>query len=532
MAGRARALRKQAPQRSLEATLWDAADKMRGNPEASEYKHVALGLVFLKYISDAFEQRHDYLTEATADPTSEYYIPDSSRRHLIAESRDEYTSEAVFWVPAEARWSHIQERAKQPEIGTLIDKAMDAIERDNPSLKGVLPRNYARADIDKRLLGELVDLIGSIGFTEVDHGSDDVLGRVYEYFLGQFAKAEGQKAGAFYTPRSVVRLLVEMLEPFKGRVFDPCCGSGGMFVQSAEFVAAHGGRRTDVSIYGQEFVATTWRLARMNLAIRGIEANLGDHADDSFHRDLHKDLRADFILANPPFNLDDWYSDALRDDPRWRYGLPPAGNGNFAWVQHFIHHLAPSGTAGFVLANGSLSSKTSGEGEIRRRIVEADLVDCIVALPEKLFLNTGIPVCLWFIAKGRSDGRFRDRRGQVLFIDARKLGRMETRTLRVLDAADIAKVAGTYHAWRGEPDLEPYADVPGLCRSATLEEVANHDFVLTPGRYVGAAELEDDGVPIEEKLARLRVQLLAEFDESDRLQAVIRDHLAKLKVGG
>ncbi len=515
-------------QRPLEAILWDAADKMRGNLEASEYKHVALGLVFLKYISDAFEQRHTYLEHATAEPGSDYYVEDPSRRHLISESRDEYTSEAVFWVPEEARWPHLQAKAKQPEIGVLLDAAMDAIERDNPSLKGVLPKNYARADIDKRLLGELVDLIGSIGFTSVDHGSDDVLGRVYEYFLGQFAKAEGQKAGAFYTPRSVVRLLVEMLEPYKGRVFDPCCGSGGMFVQSAAFVAAHGGRRTDVSIYGQEATATTWRLARMNLAIRGIEANLGDRADDSFHRDLHPDLRADYILANPPFNLDDWYSDALRDDPRWKYGLPPAGNGNFAWVQHFIYHLAPAGMAGFVLANGSLSSKTSGEGEIRRKLVEANLIDCIVAMPEKLFLNTGIPVCLWFVGKDRSNGNFRDRRGEVLFIDARKLGRMETRTLRVLDDADIAKVASTYHAWRGEPSETPYADVPGFCRSASLEEVKSHDFVLTPGRYVGAAEIEGDGEPIEEKLVRLRTQLLAEFDESDRLQTVIRDNIRRL----
>ena len=522
---------KDAPRRSLEQTLWDAADKMRGNLEASEYKHVALGLVFLKYISDAFEQRHGYLTAATADPDSEYFIPEPSRRHLVSESRDEYTSEAVFWVPEEARWPHLQDKAKQPEIGVLLDAAMDAIERDNPSLRGVLPKAYARADIDKRLLGELVDLIGSIGFTQVDHGSDDVLGRVYEYFLGEFAKAEGQKAGAFYTPRSVVRLLVEMLEPFKGRVFDPCCGSGGMFVQSAEFVAAHGGNRSDVAIYGQESTATTWRLGRMNLAIRGIEANLGDRAADSFHRDLHPDLRADYILANPPFNLDDWYSDALRDDVRWRYGLPPAGNGNFAWVQHFIHHLAPSGMAGFVLANGSLSSKTSGEGEIRRRLVEADLVDCIVAMPEKLFLNTGIPVCLWFVGKDRSDGGFRDRRGEVLFIDARKLGRMETRTLRVFDDADVGKVAGTYHAWRGEPTETPYTDVAGFCRSAALEEIKGHDFVLTPGRYVGAAEVEGDGEPIEDKLVRLRTQLLAEFDESDRLQAVIRDNLRRLGLG-
>ena len=514
--------------RPLEAILWDAADKMRGNLEASEYKHVALGLVFLKYISDAFEQRHGYLESATADPNSEYFIPDAARRHLVSESRDEYTSEAVFWVPDRARWPFLQANAKQPEIGVLLDAAMDAIERDNPSLKGVLPKAYGRADIDKRLLGELVDLIGSIGFTQVDHGSDDVLGRVYEYFLGQFAKAEGQKAGAFYTPRSVVRLLVEMLEPYKGRVYDPCCGSGGMFVQSAEFVAAHGGRRSDVSIYGQESTATTWRLGRMNLAIRGIEANLGDHAADSFHRDLHPDLRADYILANPPFNLDDWYSEALRDDPRWKYGLPPAGNGNFAWVQHFVHHLAPSGMAGFVLANGSLSTNSGGEGEIRRRLVEADLVDCIVAMPEKLFLNTGIAVCLWFVAKDRSDRPSRARRGEVLFLDARNLGRMETRTLRVFDDEDIGQIARTYHAWRGEPSPAAYTDVPGFSRSAPLEEVRGHGFVLTPGRYVGAAEAVDDEEPVDAKLARLRADLLAEFDESDRLQTQIRHRIGAL----
>jgi len=501
---------------------------MRGNLEASEYKHVVLGLVFLKYISDAFEQRHGYLALATADPESDYFIPDPARRHLVSESRDEYTSEAVFWVPEEARWPYLQSKAKQPEIGVLIDTAMDAIERDNPSLKGVLPKAYARADIDKRLLGELVDLIGSIGFTNVDHGSDDVLGRVYEYFLGQFAKAEGQKAGAFYTPRSVVRLLVEMIEPFKGRVYDPCCGSGGMFVQSAEFVAAHGGHRSDVSIYGQESTATTWRLGRMNLAIRGIEANLGDHADDSFHRDLHPDLRADYILANPPFSLDDWYSDALRHDPRWKYGLPPAGNGNFAWVQHFVHHLAPTGIAGFVLANGSLSSKTGGEGEIRRKLVEADLVDCLVAMPEKLFLNTAIPVSLWFMAKDRTDPRFRDRRGEVLFIDARGLGRMATRTQRVFDDSDVTTVAGAYHAWRGEPSSGPYADVPGFCLSATTREVAAHDFVLTPGRYVGAADSDEDAETSEERLARLRARLLDDFAESDRLQAAIRERLGNV----
>jgi type I restriction enzyme M protein len=517
---------------SLEKTLWDAADKMRGNLEAAEYKHVALGLVFLKYVSDAFELRRQFLIEATADPDTDYFIPNPDRRDEIVESRDEYTSESIFWVPEGARWEYLQSQAKQPTIGVLLDAAMDEIEKENPTLKGVLPKAYAREEIDKRLLGELVDLIGDIGFTNTDdHGADDVLGRVYEYFLGKFAAAEGRNAGEFYTPRSIVRLLVEMLEPYQGRVFDPCCGSGGMFVQSSEFVAAHGGKATDLSIFGQEFVATTWRLAKMNLAIRGIDADLGDRSDDSFHRDHFPDLRADFILANPPFNKDDWFSGALRDDVRWAYGLPPASNANFAWVQHFIHHLAPNGTAGFVLANGSLSSKQSGEGEIRRRIVEADLVDCIVALPEKLFFNTGIPVCLWFVSKNRHGNGHRSRRGEVLFIDGRQLGRMETRTLRVLDAADVVRIAGTYHAWRSREPETPYADVPGFCKVATLDELKQHDFVLTPGRYVGAAEADADDEPIKDKLARLRRRLVEEFEEADRLEATIRERLEGLLRG-
>ena len=506
----------------LEVVLWAAADKMRGNLEAAEYKHVVLGLVFLKYVSDAFEERRYALEQEVADPASDGYVKNPDRRLAVIESRDEYTSQNVFWVPVDGRWPWLQERAKQPDIGVLIDNAMDAIEKDNPVLKGVLPKTYARNEIDKRLLGELVDLIGSIGFTKVDHGSDDLLGRVYEYFLGRFASAEGRNAGEFYTPRSVVRLLVEMLEPYKGRVFDPCCGSGGMFVQSAEFVAAHGGKRNDLSIYGQEFVASTWRLAKMNLAIRGIEANLGDRADDSFHRDLNPDLRADFIMANPPFNMDDWYTEALRDSPRWKYGRPPAGNGNFAWVQHFIHHLSPSGMAGFVLANGSLSSRTGGEGDIRQRLVEADLVDCIVAMPPNLFFNTTIPVSLWFVAKNRSNGRFRDRRGEVLFIDARKLGRMQTRTLRDLDGDDIRKVATTYHAWRNSDPKTPYVDFIGFCKSADVKEIATHDFVLSPGRYVGTEDAEDDGEPIDVKLVRLSEALLAEFDEGRRLEKAIR----------
>jgi type I restriction enzyme M protein len=516
------------PAKSLEVTLWEAADKLRGNLEAAEYKHVVLGLVFLKYVSDAFTKRRCELEAAVADPDSDDYIPNETRRKTILESRDEYTSQNVFWVPEPARWEWLLTNAKQPEIGQLLDAAMDLVEAENPTLKGVLPRNYGRPDLDKRLLGELVDLIGSIGFTDVDHGSDDVLGKVYEYFLGKFAGQEGRNAGEFYTPRSIVRLLVEMLEPYKGRVYDPCCGSGGMFVQSEEFVLAHGGNRDDISIYGQEFVATTWKLAKMNLALRGIDADLGDRSDDSFHRDLHPDIRADFVLANPPFNKDDWFSEALADDPRWAYGVPPAGNANFAWVQHFVHHLAPNGTAGFVLANGSLSSKQSGEGGIRRKLVEADLIDCIVALPEKLFLNTGIPVCLWFVSKNRHGNGHRQRRGEVLFVDARQLGRMETRTLRVLDVEEIARIADAYHGWRAKKPGQPHADVAGFAKAASLAEIAGHDFVLTPGRYVGTADVEDDGEPIAEKVARLANELLREFDQGQRLESEIRERLRSL----
>jgi type I restriction enzyme M protein len=522
---------KVGPQKTLEQTLWEAADKMRGNLEAGEYKHVVLGLVFLKYVSDAFEERRAFLEHATADETSEYFINNPLRRPEIIESRDEYTAFNIFWVPAEARWGFLQDRAKQPEIGVLIDTAMDLIEAENPQLKGVLPKQFARAEIDKRLLGELVDLVGTIGFTKVDHGADDVLGRVYEYFLGQFASSEGKRAGEYYTPRSIVRLLVEMLEPYHGRIYDPCCGSGGMFVQSAEFVAAHGGKRNDISVYGQEYTAATWRLAKMNLAIRGIEANLGDRADDTFHRDLHPDLRADFVIANPPFNVSDWYTDALRDDARWKYGQPPAGNGNYAWIQHFVHHLAPNGVAGFVLANGSLSSKTSGEGDIRKALVDNNLVDCIVALPEKLFFNAGIPVCLWFLAKNRAGNGHRDRHGEVLFIDARKLGEMATRTLRVLTDDNINQIATTYHNWRNSNPDTNYTDIPGFCKAATIDEIATHDYVLTPGRYVGAADLEDDGEPIDQKLARLRAQLLTEFDEANRLEQIIRQRLEGLTRG-
>ena len=510
---------KKAP-KSLEATLWDAADKLRGNLEAAEYKHVVLGLVFLKYVSDSFTARRIELDAALSDPDSDDYIPSEARRLKLLESRDEYSGQNVFWVPEQARWTVLQANAKSSSIGQLLDAAMDLVEDENPSLKGVLPKNYGRPDLDKRLLGELVDLIGSIGFTDVDHGSDDVLGKVYEYFLGKFAGQEGRGAGEFYTPRSIVRLLVEMLEPYRGRVYDPCCGSGGMFVQSEEFVKAHNGQRDDLAIYGQEFVGATWRLGKMNLALRGIDADLGDRSDDTFHRDLHPDLRADFILANPPFNKDDWYTESLVDDPRWRYGQPPAANANFAWVQHFIYHLAPGGTAGFVLANGSLSSKQSGESDIRRKLIEADLIDCIVAMPERLFFNTGIPVCLWFVSKGQA------RKGQVLFIDARQLGSMETRTLRVLSREDTSRVADTYHAWKTGID---YEDVAGFARSASLDVIADHDWVLTPGRYVGAAESELDDEPVDQKIARLQEQLVTVFEEGRRLEDMIFEQIEHLQ---
>lgn len=495
----------------MKATLWAAADKLRGNLDAAEYKHVVLGLIFLKYISDSFQEVYDELAqEPDAD---EYNIP---------EDRDEYAARSVFWVPAEARWKTLQNAAKSPDIGVIIDKALAAIERENPTLRGILPQNYARADLDKRRLGELVDLIGGMALGGSQRRSADILGYVFEYFLERFAAAEGKKGGQFYTPRPVVRLLVEMLEPYKGRVYDPCCGSGGMFVQSEEFVERHSGKVDDISIYGQESNPTTWRLARMNLAIRGIESNLGPHAADTFHANQHRDLRADFILANPPFNMSDWGGNLLSDDARWQFGTPPAGNANFAWVQHMIYHLSATGRAGFLLSNGSMSSNTGGEGAIRQAIVEADLVDCMVALPPQLFMSTQIPVCLWFINKRKPAAR----QGQTLFIDARQMGQMVDRTLRVLTDDEIARIAGTYHNWRtGEGD---YADVAGFCKSAARDEIAGHGDVLTPGRYVGAAEVEDDGEPFEEKMARLTGTLWDQFAESARLEQAIRDNLAGL----
>ncbi|MCG2738638.1 MAG: type I restriction-modification system subunit M [Syntrophaceae bacterium] len=529
----------------FERELWQAADALRSNMDAAEYKHVVLGLIFLKYISDALEEQYAYLAKSVDDPENEYYLrPDLPNRsqtvQALLEDRDEYTARNIFWVPVEARWAHLKASAKQPTIGKTIDDALLAIERDNPSLKGMLPKEYAHPRLDKQRLGQLIDMIGNIGLGDEASRSKDILGRVYEYFLSQFASAEGKKGGQFYTPRCVVNVLVEMLSPYKGRVYDPCCGSGGMFVQSVEFVKAHatangnGSKtRADVSIFGQESNHTTWRLAKMNLAIRQIGNNLGKEHADSFHRDLHPDLKADFVLANPPFNDSDWRGDLLKNDKRWRFGTPPAGNANFAWVQHFIYHLAPTGLAGFVLANGSMSSNQSGEGEIRKNIIEADLVDCMVAMPGQLFYSTQIPVCLWFIARDKKNGLFRDRRGETLFIDARKLGTMIDRVHRELTDEDIRKIADTYHAWRGDRDCKKeYEDVPGFCKSATLDAIRRHSYILTPGRYVGAAEVEDDGEPFEEKMERLTKALREQMVEATKLDKLIWANLEDIGYGG
>jgi len=498
----------------FEKKLWAAADKMRNNMDAAEYKHVVLGLIFLKYISDSFESVYKELEK---DPES-----------LGPEDRDEYIARRVFWVPEKARWTYIQDRAKQPEIGKIIDDAMDVIEKDNASLKRVLPKNYARPSLDKRRLGELIDLIGTIGLGDEESKKKDILGRVYEYFLGEFADAEGKKGGQFYTPRSIVRLLVEMIEPFKGRVYDPCCGSGGMFVQSEKFVSEHQGRINDVSIFGQESNPTTWKLCKMNLSIRGIESKQIKQGD-SFHEDQHKDLKSDYILANPHFNDSDWRGQLLREDVRWKYGVPPTGNANFAWVQHFIHHLAPTGIAGFVLANGSLSSQTSGEGEIRKNIVEADMIDCIVSLPPQLFYNTPIPACLWFVARDRKNHKFRNRNGEALFIDARKLGVLIDRRHRELTEEDIKKISDTYHAWRGEGGK--YEDIPGFCKVAPLEKIKNHNYILTPGRYVDVVEEKEDGIPFDEKMNKLTSRLKEQMGEGKKLDEEIKINLEGIGYG-
>jgi type I restriction enzyme M protein len=500
----------------FEATLWAAADALRNNMDAAEYKHVVLGLIFLKYISDAFEGRHAELaaqkTEG-ADP----------------EDADEYRATGIFWVPKEARWPHLKAMAPQPSIGQMVDDAMAAIERDNPSLKGVLPKDYARPGLDKQRLGQLINLVSDVALGSAADRAKDTLGRVYEYFLAQFASAEGKKGGQFYTPSRVVRVLVEILAPYKGRVFDPCCGSGGMFVSSEKFIEAHAGKIGDISIYGQESNYTTWRLAKMNLAIRGIDAQIGH--GDSFHNDRFPDLKADYVLANPPFNDSDWRGDLLKNDKRWVYGVPPPGNANFAWVQHFIWHLTPTGLAGFVLANGSMSSNQSGEGEIRKAIIEADLVDCMVALPGQLFYSTQIPVCLWFLARTKKNGRFRDRRGETLFIDARKMGTLIDRVHRELTDADIAKIAGTYHAWRGDKDAGEFANVPGFCKAATLDEVRGHNHVLTPGRYVGAEVSTAKREPFQERMQCLVATLRTQQAQVAKLDALIGRNLKYLGYG-
>ena len=511
----------------FEADLFKTADKLRGNMEPSDYKHVALGLIFLKHISDSFEAKR---AELLAD------YPDG------AEDRDEYAADNVFWVPPTARWSHLQANAKQPSIGKMIDEAMIAIEKDNENLKGVLPKDYARPALNAVMLGELIDLISGIALGQEKGEARDVLGRVYEYFLGHFAGSEGKRGGEFYTPRSVVRVMVEMIEPYKGRVYDPCCGSGGMFVQSEKFVELHGGRIGDIAVYGQESNYTTWRLCKMNLAVRGIDAEIKWNSEGSFHKDELRDLKADFILANPPFNISDWGGDRLREDARWKYGVPPAGNANFAWVQHIVHHLSPSGVAGVVLANGSMSSTQNSEGEIRRALIEGvngapGVVDCMVALPGQLFYSTQIPVCLWFLARDKSNGiarntKLRDRRNEILFIDARKLGHMVDRTRKEFSDADIEKIACAYHAWRGEGEAGAYEDVPGFCKSATLEEIKAHGYVLTPGRYVGAADVEDDDVPFEERFAALQTKLSGQFAEAETLTASILKKLAGVGVDG
>lgn len=501
---------------SFTAELFKAADKLRGNLEPSEYKHVALGLIFLKYISDAFDEMHARLA---ADPLAD------------AEDPEEYLAENVFWVPKEARWAHLQANAKRPEIGKLIDDAMESIERfpSNEGLKGVLPKSYARPTLNKTMLGELIDLFSNIGLHDSSDKAKDLLGRVYEYFLSGFASSEGKRGGEFFTPRSVVRTLVEMLEPYKGRVYDPCCGSGGMFVQSEKFIEEHGGRRNDIAIYGQEINHTTWRLAKMNLAVQGIDADIRWNNEGSFHRDELPDLKADYILANPPFNISDWGGERLSEDVRWKHGAPPKGNANFAWLQHILHHLAPRGTAGVVLANGSMSSQQSGEGDIRKAMIEADVVDCMVALPGQLFFSTQIPACLWILARDKSANGHRDRRGEILFIDARKLGFMVDRVRKEFSAEDIDKVAGTYHRWRNKDPSTAYSDEPGFCRVAALAEVRANGFVITPGRYVGALDAEYDAVSFAERFAELQDRLAAQFAKGHALEGAISQALSGVR---
>lgn len=521
--------------KELKDTLWKAADKLRGSMDASQYKDVILGLVFLKYVSDAFTERREQLrTELAADGMTEDQIAQ------LIDDTDEYTGRGVFWVPSNARWDYLAENAKglpamngetPKNIGELIDAAMDTIMGANQTLAATLPRIFNRDSVDQRRLGELIDLFNTARFTGQGAGrARDLLGEVYEYFLEKFAKAEGKRGGEFYTPAGVVRVLVEVLQPTSGRVYDPACGSGGMFVQTEKFLDAHNADRTAISVYGQELNERTWRMAKMNLAIHGLNANLAPRWGDTFARDQHPDMQADYVMANPPFNIKDWARN--ESDPRWRFGVPPVNNANYAWIQHIISKLAPGGTAGVIMANGSMSSNSGGEGQIRAQLVEADLVSCMVALPTQLFRSTGIPVCTWFFAKDKAAGEHgsMDRTGQVLFIDARNLGHMVDRAERALSDEDIAKIADTFHAWRGSTSADgmDYADEAGFCYSATLAEIKEADYALTPGRYVGAADIEEDGEPIEEKIARLKNELFAQFEESKRLTAVVREQLRRI----
>jgi type I restriction enzyme M protein len=497
----------------FEKTLFKAADKLRKNMDAAEYKHIVLGLIFLKYISDSFEELYAKIKEGKGDFSG-----------ADPEDPDEYRAENVFFVPQIARWVYLHSRAKLPSIGKDLDDAMEAIEKENPTLKGILPKVYARPNLDKAALGGLIDLIGNIAIGDAAAKSKDLLGRVYEYFLGEFANAEGKKGGQFYTPKSIVRIMVEMIEPYKGRVFDPACGSGGMFIMSEKFIKEHQGNVADISIYGQESNQTTYRLARMNLAIRGIDGSqVKWNTEGSFLNDLHKDLKADFILANPPFNDSDWSGQLLQNDPRWQYGTPPASNANYAWLQHMIYHLSPKGVMACVLANGSLSSQTNNEGEIRKTLIENDLVDCIVALPKQLFYNTGIPACIWFISRKRTGNGDRKRTGEILFIDASEVGFMTDKTHREFTEEDIAKISNTYHEWRKKDG--DYEDIKGFCRSANIEEISKYNFILTPGSYVGFKDEEDDGILFEEKIASLTKTLAAQMQEEKELDEEIKKQL-------
>lgn len=540
----------------LDKRLWTMADRLRSNLDAAVYKHAVLGLIFLKYVSDSFDERRRELEAAFRNPEHEYYLDpedhDSKEEYeKVAEEeleqRDYYTEKNIFWVPALARWETLKDNAKLAprtditirngkaatyrflSTAKLIDDALEAVERENPKLKGVLNRNYTGLQIDPTNLGALIDLIATIPFRHETLKSKDILGHVYEYFLGQFALAEGKKGGQYFTPKSIVTLIVEMLEPFKGRVYDPAMGSGGFFVQSERFVERHGGKRNSLSVYGQESNPTTWRLAAMNMAIRGIDFNFGAEPANSFTNDQHPDLRADFVMANPPFNMKEWWDAKLEGDDRWKHGTPPRGNANFAWLQHMLHHLAPNGSMALLLANGSMSSSTSGEGDIRRNLIRADLVECMIALPSQLFTNTQIPACIWFLTRSKKErGDFRERSGETLFIDARNLGYMKDRVLRDFTDGDIERIAGTFQHWKRGTG---YADEPGFCRSATLEEIAAHDYVLTPGRYVGAAEEEEDGEPFADKMTRLTAELREGFAQSRELEERIRKNLEGLGYG-